>query len=78
LSTDIEDIKDETVKKQVCLDNLIQMNCLDKLYVELKVATKRLVEMKMKTKQHSRINNDETVSFIKHQEIIDVLKNISS
>ncbi|XP_060581963.1 uncharacterized protein LOC132738478 [Ruditapes philippinarum] len=74
LSTDIEDIKDETVKKQVCLDNLIQRNCLDKLYVEMKVAKKRLVEMKMKAKQHSRINNNETVSFVKHQAIIDVLE----
>ncbi|XP_060596616.1 uncharacterized protein LOC132750624 [Ruditapes philippinarum] len=74
LSTYIEDIKDKTVKKQVCLDNLIQRNCLDKLYVEMKAVKKRLVEMKMKAKQHNRINNDETVSFVKHQAIIDVLE----
>jgi hypothetical protein len=30
--------------------------------------------MKMKAKQHSQINNDETVSFVKHQAIIDVLE----
>jgi hypothetical protein len=40
----------------------------------MKVAKKRLVEMKMKAKQHSRINNNETVSFVKHQAIIDVLE----
>ncbi|XP_060570476.1 E3 ubiquitin-protein ligase TRIM33-like [Ruditapes philippinarum] len=74
LSTGIEDIKDETVKKQVCLDNLIQRNCLDKLYVEMKVAKKRLIQIKMKAKQHSRINNNETVSFVKHQAIIDMLE----
>jgi WD40 repeat protein len=40
----------------------------------MKVAKKRLLEMKMKTKKHSRINNDKTVSFLKHQAIIDVLE----
>jgi hypothetical protein len=74
LSTEIEDMKEETVQKQVCLDNLIQRNCLDKLYVEMKVVKKRLIQMKMKTKQHSRINNNETVSFVKHQAIIDMLE----
>ncbi|XP_060596614.1 uncharacterized protein LOC132750623 [Ruditapes philippinarum] len=74
LSTEIEDMKEETVQKQVCLDNLIQRNCLDKLYVEMKVAKKRLIQMKMKTKQQSRINNNETVSFVKHQAIIDMLE----
>jgi hypothetical protein len=53
LSTDIEDMKDETVKKQLCLDNLIQKSSLEKLYVEMKVTKKRLVQMKMKTNQES-------------------------
>ncbi|XP_060576066.1 uncharacterized protein LOC132733441 [Ruditapes philippinarum] len=75
LSTDVQEITDELTEKQKCLDNLIQRNCLDKLFVEIKETKKRVEEMRLKQKQYTREDVFQTVSFVKNSDIIDMLNN---
>ena len=74
LSKDVEDIKEEMTKKQAYLDNLIQNNCINKLFVEMKESKKRLEELKKKEKQHRKETNIQIVRFIKNYALVNIFE----
>ncbi|XP_060567923.1 uncharacterized protein LOC132726605 [Ruditapes philippinarum] len=73
LSTGVQEITDKLIEKRKHIDNMIQRNCLDKLFVEMKETKKRVEEMRMKQKQYSRVDVFQTVSFVKNSDIVDML-----
>jgi hypothetical protein len=75
LSTNLNVINEEIIREQVNLDNLIQRNCLDKLFVEMIEFKKRLLEMKGNEKEFNRRRSLGTSRFVAHRRIIDVLVN---
>ncbi|XP_060566560.1 uncharacterized protein LOC132725439 isoform X2 [Ruditapes philippinarum] len=74
LSTGVQEITDKLTEKRKRIDNLIQRNCLDKLFVEMKETKKRVEEMRMKQKQYSRVDVFQTVSFVKNSDIVEMLE----
>ncbi|XP_060554983.1 uncharacterized protein LOC132715895 [Ruditapes philippinarum] len=73
LSSDVQEITDKLTEKRKRIDNLIQKNCLNKLFVEMKETKKRVEEMRLKQKQYSREDVFKTVSYVKNSDIVDML-----
>jgi hypothetical protein len=73
LSTGVHEITDKLTEKRKHIDNLIQRNGLDKVFVEMKETKKQVEEMRMKQKQYSRVDVFQTVSFVKNCDIVDML-----